>query len=78
VKVGHGTVEDLHPEVAALRLLLRSLSPFYRPRVHPAIRYLLRAGCAFSLPGMIFNRDIREKPVGHRLLSQVLMLMLAR
>ena len=78
MKVGHGTIEDLHPEVAPLRLLLRSLSPLGRPPVHPAVRYLLRAGCALSLPGMILDGDIREKPVGHRLLSQVLMLMLAR
>jgi hypothetical protein len=78
VKVGHGTIEDLHPEVAPLLLLLRSLSPLGRPPVHPAVRYLLRAGCALSLPGMILDGDIREEPVSHRLLSQVLMLMLAR
>ena len=78
MKVCHGTVEDLHPEVASLRLLLRPQSPLSRPPIHPAVRYLLWTGCALSLPGMILDRDIREEPVGHRLLSQVLMLMLAR
>lgn len=77
MKVGHGTVEDLHAEVASLRLLLRPLSPLSRPPVHPPVRHLLWAGCALSLPGMILDRDIREEPVSHRLLTQ-LMLLLAR